>query len=205
MKIVLYIYIYIIGVVLGSFFTLAIHRIPRKQDITHTRSYCPNCNHRLNFLDLIPVLSYIFLGGKCRYCHEKIRPRYLIIEVLSGIAFLLFVISLNIDILNIEINKIALLVFGVLFISTIFMILGIFKEYKIIEKSILTFGVVSEIFYITYLYIFKEINIYRYIIYSVIFLTMLIINMKLNKEKVRRVLFIIFLLIGAINIINILI
>ena len=92
MKIVLYIYIYIIGVVLGSFFTLAIHRIPRKQDITHTRSYCPNCNHRLNFLDLIPVLSYIFLGGKCRYCHEKIRPRYLIIEVLSGIAFLLFVI-----------------------------------------------------------------------------------------------------------------
>ena len=146
MKIVLYIYIYIIGVVLGSFFTLAIHRIPRKQDITHTRSYCPNCNHRLNFLDLIPVLSYIFLGGKCRYCHEKIRPRYLIIEVLSGIAFLLFVISLNIDILNIEINKIALLVFGVLFISTIFMILGIFKEYKIIEKSILTFGVVSEIF-----------------------------------------------------------
>jgi leader peptidase (prepilin peptidase)/N-methyltransferase len=205
MKIVLYIYIYIIGVVLGSFFTLAIHRIPRKQDITHTRSYCPNCNHRLNFLDLIPVLSYIFLGGKCRYCHEKIRPRYLIIEVLSGIAFLLFVISLNIDILNIEINKIALLVFGVLFISTIFMILGIFKEYKIIEKSILTFGVVSEIFYITYLYIFKEINIYRYIIYSVIFLTMLIINMKLNKEKVRRILFIIFLLIGAINIINILI
>ncbi len=192
MKIVLYIYIYIIGVVLGSFFTLAIHRIPRKQDITHTRSYCPNCNHRLNFLDLIPVLSYIFLGGKCRYCHEKIRPRYLIIEVLSGIAFLLFVISLNIDILNIEINKIALLVFGVLFISTIFMILGIFKEYKIIEKSILTFGVVSEIFYITYLYIFKEINIYRYIIYSVIFLTMLIINMKLNKEKVRRILFIIF-------------
>ena len=205
MKIVLYIYIYIIGVVLGSFFTLAIHRIPRKQDITHTRSYCPNCNHRLNFLDLIPVLSYIFLGGKCIYCHEKIRPRYLIIEVLSGIAFLLFVISLNIDILNIEINKIALLVFGVLFISTIFMILGIFKEYKIIEKSILTFGVVSEIFYITYLYIFKEINIYRYIIYSVIFLTMLIINMKLNKEKVRRILFIIFLLIGAINIINILI
>ena len=92
-----------------------------------------------------------------------------------------------------------------LFISTIFMILGIFKEYKIIEKSILTFGVVSEIFYITYLYIFKEINIYRYIIYSVIFLTMLIINMKLNKEKVRRILFIIFLLIGAINIINILI
>jgi len=127
MKIILYIYMYIIGVVLGSFFTLAIHRITKKEDITHTRSYCPKCNHRLNFLDLIPVLSYIFLGGKCRYCHEKIRPRYLIIELLSGMIFLLFTISLNIDIFNIEINKIVALVFGIIFISTIFMILGIFK------------------------------------------------------------------------------
>ena len=134
MKIILYIYMYIIGVVLGSFFTLAIHRIPKKEDITHTRSYCPKCNHRLNFLDLIPVLSYIFLGGKCRYCHEKIRPRYLIIELLSGMIFLLFTISLNIDIFNIEINKIVALVFGIIFISTIFMILGIFKEYKKVQK-----------------------------------------------------------------------
>ena len=205
MKAIIYIYIYAIGVVLGSFFTLAIYRIPKKEDITHTRSYCPNCNHRLKFLDLIPVLSYIFLKGKCRYCHEKIRPRYIIIEALSGLAFLLFVISLNIDIFNIEINKIAVLVFGTLFISTIFMITGIFKEYKRIEKGVLTFGFISAILYITYLYIFKVINIYRYIIFLSLLLIMSIINLKWNNDKVRRIMFIIFLLIGGINIITILI
>lgn len=205
MKTIIYIYIYAIGVVLGSFFTLAIYRIPKKEDITHTRSYCPNCNHRLNFLDLIPVLSYIFLKGKCRYCHEKIRPRYIIIEVLSGLAFLLFVVSLNIDIFNIEINKIAVLVFGTLFISTIFMIIGIFKEYKRIEKSVLTFGFISTILYITYLYIFKAINIYRYIIFLGLLLVMSLINLKVENDKVRRIMFIIFLLVGGINIITILI
>lgn len=205
MKIILYIYMYIIGVVLGSFFTLAIHRIPKNEDITHTRSYCPKCNHRLNFLDLIPVLSYIFLGGKCRYCHEKIRPRYLIIELLSGMVFLLFAISLNIDIFNIEINKIVALVFGILFISTIFMILGIFKEYKKVQKNVLIFGIISLILYITYLYIFKTINIYRYIIYLIMMLVLFITNLSLDNEKVRRASFIIFSLIGAMNIIIILI
>lgn len=205
MKIILYIYMYIIGVVLGSFFTLAIHRIPKKEDITHTRSYCPKCNHRLKFLDLIPVLSYIFLRGKCRYCHEKIRPRYLIIELLSGMVFLLFAISLNIDIFNIEINKIVALVFGILFISTIFMILGIFKEYKKVQKSVLIFGIISLILYITYLYIFKTINIYRYIIYLIMMVILLIINLCVDNEKVKRITFIIFSLIGAMNIIIILI
>ena len=74
-QIIIAISTFIIGATLGSFYTLAVYRIPLNKDITHERSFCPNCNHRLEFLDLIPILSYIFLGGKCRYCHEKIRPR----------------------------------------------------------------------------------------------------------------------------------
>ena len=66
MNIVLYTLIFIIGTLFGSFFTLAVYRIPLGKDITHERSFCPNCNHKLQFLDLIPILSYIFLGGKCR-------------------------------------------------------------------------------------------------------------------------------------------
>ena len=100
MDILLYILIFIIGTLFGSFFTLAIYRIPKKQDITHTHSYCPNCNHKLGFLDLIPVFSYIFLKGKCRYCKEKIIPRSLIIEILSGIVFLLVAYLMNIRIDN---------------------------------------------------------------------------------------------------------
>ena len=75
MSIIVYIYMFVIGALLGSFYTLAVYRIPLKQDILYTRSYCPNCNHKLGFWDLIPIFSYIFLGAKCRYCKKKIRPK----------------------------------------------------------------------------------------------------------------------------------
>ena len=95
-EIIILLTIAISGTVFGSFFTLAVHRIPKNEDITHERSYCPKCNHKLHFLDLIPVFSYLFLGGKCRYCKEKIRPRYLLLEIFSGLVFLLLALSYNI-------------------------------------------------------------------------------------------------------------
>lgn len=79
---------FIIGTLFGSFFTLATYRLPRKQDILVKRSYCTSCKHELGFFDLIPVLSYTFLGGKCRYCKEKISIRYPLFEVFNGIFFL---------------------------------------------------------------------------------------------------------------------
>ena len=82
------IFMFIVGMLFGSFFTLAIYRIPRKQDITHTRSYCPNCKHRLGFFDCFPVLSFVSTVGRCKYCKEKISLRYPLIELLSGFVFL---------------------------------------------------------------------------------------------------------------------
>lgn len=191
---------FIIGTVLGSFYTLAVYRIPLKQDITHTRSYCPKCNHKLNFWDLIPVLSYIFLGGKCRYCKNKIRPRYIILEVSSGVAFLLFAMFLNIDLLNIEPKKIAALVFGVLFFSAIFITIGIFKEHKKIQKSVFNFGLIVEGIYMVYLYILNT-SIYRYVIYIVMLVIMALLNnSKKINEITRTILFIIFMLIGILEI-----
>lgn len=81
--------IFAIGSLFGSFFSLAIYRIPRKEDIIHSRSYCPNCKHKLEFLDLIPVLSYIFHGAKCKYCGEKINIRYFLLEIGNGMLFIL--------------------------------------------------------------------------------------------------------------------
>lgn len=86
----LYINFFIIGTLFGSFFSLANYRLPRKLDIVATRSFCPKCNHKLGFFDLIPVLSYIFHFGKCKYCKEKISIRYLLLEVCSGLAFACF-------------------------------------------------------------------------------------------------------------------
>ena len=81
---------FVIGTLFGSFFSLAIYRIPRHQDILVKRSYCTNCNHNLGFFDLIPILSYLLCGGKCRYCKDKISIRYFLLECSNGIVFLLF-------------------------------------------------------------------------------------------------------------------
>ena len=204
MNTILYIFMFAIGATLGSFYTLAVYRIPIKQDITHKRSYCPKCNHRLNFLDLIPILSYIFLGGKCRYCKNKIRPRYLILEISSGLVFLLYTISLNINLRNIEYKKIVALAFGMLFFSAVFIIIGIFKEYKKIQKSVFNFGIIVEIIYMIYLYILNT-SIYRYIIYTLMLVLMLILNnIKSTSETLRKILFVIFMIIGIGEIITIL-
>ncbi|MCM0650752.1 prepilin peptidase [Clostridium swellfunianum] len=81
-------YVFIIGLLLGSFFNVCIYRIPREESVAFPPSHCTSCNTRLKPLDLIPVLSYIFLRGKCRYCGERISPRYAIIELTTAIIFL---------------------------------------------------------------------------------------------------------------------
>ena len=182
METLIYFLIFIIGTLFGSFFTLAVYRIPIKQSIMYGRSYCPKCNHRLEFLDLIPVLSYIFLGGKCRYCKERIRPRYLALELLSGITFLLFALSLRIDLYNLEIGKLVYLCFGMLYLATLFIIAGIEKEKHYISKAVLTFGLIIETLYIIYLYIVGVI-IYKYVIYLTLIVLLILIENMILKNK----------------------
>lgn len=89
LELVYSIFMFIIGTLFGSFFTLATYRIPRKQDIVKTRSYCPNCKHKLGFFDCFPILSYVSTIGRCRYCKKPISIRYPLIEFASGMVFLL--------------------------------------------------------------------------------------------------------------------
>ncbi len=186
MDIILYILLFCIGTVFGSFFTLAVSRIPIGQDITHERSYCPNCNHKLNFLDMIPILSYIFLGGKCRYCKQKIRIRYLILEVFSGIVFVLFALSIKFSMYNLSVNNMTYLIFGLLYISTLFIIAGIDKEKIRIEKSVLLFGYILTTVYIIYLYIVEhDTSIYRYVIYLFAVLILMLIDIFYLRKKVK--------------------
>lgn len=81
--------IFILGLVIGSFLNVCIYRIPREESIVFPPSHCAKCNHNLSSLDLVPVLSYIFLRGKCRYCKEKISIRYPLIELLNCVLYLI--------------------------------------------------------------------------------------------------------------------
>ncbi|WP_153011982.1 prepilin peptidase [Tepidibacillus decaturensis] len=72
---------------IGSFLNVVALRIPKNESIIYPPSHCPSCQHRLSVLDLIPVLSYIGLKGKCRYCRVKISPIYPLGELLTLVLF----------------------------------------------------------------------------------------------------------------------
>lgn len=79
--------LFILGLVFGSFFNVVGIRVPKKIPFHNDRSYCPHCEHRLRFYELIPVLSYVFQGGKCRTCQTKISFIYPSIELATGLLF----------------------------------------------------------------------------------------------------------------------
>lgn len=81
--------IFVFGTVIGSFLNVLIYRLPIGMDFKKGNSICTSCKHQLNWKDLFPLFSWIFLGGKCRYCKAPISPRYPIVEALNGIAYVL--------------------------------------------------------------------------------------------------------------------
>lgn len=189
MEILFCIMIFIMGTVFGSFFTLAVYRIPLGLNITHERSFCPNCNHKLSFKDLIPIFSYISLKGKCRYCGEKVRIRYLFLEVLSGIVFLVAYLSFNMNFPFFTVDRIIDFIAFICFYITIVIISGIDKENIKIDKSVLLFGIITQTLYILYLYTFRDVNIYRYEMYLVIMLSIFAIDTIFLKVKGKSIYF----------------
>ena len=79
---------FIIGLIIGSFFNVVIYRLPRGESIIAPPSHCPNCNTRLKTVDLIPVISYIFNKGECRYCGVNISWQYPVVELLTAFLYL---------------------------------------------------------------------------------------------------------------------
>ncbi len=89
MEILGYIYIFITGIVLGSFFNVVGLRMPEKKSIVKPRSSCPNCRHELTIVELIPVFSYLMQRGKCKNCKTKISFVYPMMELVTGLLFVL--------------------------------------------------------------------------------------------------------------------
>lgn len=87
-----YCYIFILGSIIGSFLNVCICRIPKKESIVMGRSHCPDCGHILSFLEMIPIISYLVLGGKCRVCKKHISLQYPVIELLNALLYLTAVI-----------------------------------------------------------------------------------------------------------------
>ncbi len=80
-------FLFVLGLTIGSFSNVLIWRIPQQMPFAKGRSICPKCNNHLKAADLVPVFSYLFLRGKCRYCKEPISARYPLVELVTGVLF----------------------------------------------------------------------------------------------------------------------
>ena len=155
---------FILGSVIGSFLNVVILRTPLKQSIVTEPSHCFSCGHRLAWYDMFPIFSWIFLRGKCRYCGAKVSARYMIIELICAVSYLLayiifgfslktavaavlfpvLIILSGIDIDHFEIPYWCSITVAVLGISSIFL----FPDDAVWYERLICMGIVGVLFVI---------------------------------------------------------
>jgi len=130
----LFILIFFSGLAVGSFLNAVIYRLDKKENVLHGRSFCPHCRHKLAWFDLIPVVSFLLLKGKCRYCHKKISWQYPLVEIGTALLFLFLAIRLGIKIQLISILEFSFL--AIIFAFLIIIFVYDLKKYIIPDKVI---------------------------------------------------------------------
>jgi len=81
------VYVFLFGIVFGSYYSVIAYRVPIGMSMIKGRSMCETCRHTLHAKDLVPIFSWLFLRGRCRYCGAKIPPRYPVVELITGCLF----------------------------------------------------------------------------------------------------------------------
>jgi len=112
--------IFVLGLVFGSFANVVIYRLPKGKSIVSPGSQCPSCGKNILWYDNIPLLSYLLLKGKCRFCKVKISPRYFVVELITGLLFLslYFKFGLTVNLLIYAFFVLCLLIMGFIDIDT---------------------------------------------------------------------------------------
>lgn len=98
LTVVLSVMIFAFGSVVGSFLNVVAYRIPKKESLIKGRSHCTTCGKQILNRDLIPVFSWIFLGGKCRFCKSKISAQYMTVELITGLSYLAAYLKLGLSV-----------------------------------------------------------------------------------------------------------
>lgn len=130
MEILIYIYIFIIGACFGSFFNVVGLRISAGKSIVRPRSSCPKCGHELSLWELVPILNYFFLGGKCRKCKTHISTKYVLFEIVTAMLFIYSYYMLGFS---------GEFFISLLFVSLIMIISVSDLEYMLIEDKVIVF------------------------------------------------------------------
>jgi len=126
------IFFIIFGLFFGSFYAALSYRLPRDISISKGRSMCPKCKNTIAWYDNVPLLSFVFLLGKCRHCKKSISPRYFLIELTTAIGFF-FIGSLGYGIIH--------TLFLLIIFSILVLIFVIDAEHQIIPDSLVFTGI----------------------------------------------------------------
>lgn len=137
----------IVGMCIGSFLNVCIYRIPREESIAFPPSHCTNCGYELRFMDLIPIISYIFLRGKCKKCEEKISLKYPVIECINGLVYILLFINYG---YSFNFFKLCILL-------SLLIVIGVIDyETKYVYNSTIIFGVITALIFLVGQWIFTK-------------------------------------------------
>lgn len=123
---------FIFGSIMGSFYHVIATRLSKGKSIITPASHCEKCNHQLKWYELIPIISYIIQGGKCRHCKEKLPLSYLLMEICTGI---LFAVCYHVFGFTLE------LILSIIFVSSLIIIIISDIEYMIILDEVLIFAI----------------------------------------------------------------
>ena len=125
-----FIFVLVLGALWGSFANVCIYRLPLEKGVVSGRSFCPNCKKLITWKDNIPIFSFLFLKGKCRYCNKKISSQYVLVETISILFFLIIYFFYGISITTLLLIILSLSFLIIFFID--------FKHYII--PNVLTFS-----------------------------------------------------------------
>ncbi len=151
--------IFIIGLVLGSFYNVVGYRLPNNMSIIFPASHCPNCNHKLKFYELIPVISYVFLKGKCKNCKKRISIFYPFFELLTASLFLLSYLKFGLSLK---------FIISITFISILIIISISDVKYYIIPDEVLIIGSILILVELAIDSIINNINLFNGIVIPIL-------------------------------------
>ncbi len=188
MEILTYISIFILGLILGSFINVLVLRLKKAESFVKGRSKCPKCHKKLGFWDLIPVLSFIFLKAKCRYCGKKISWQYPLVEITSALLLVgvwsqIDFIKNSLSFLNNYDSYLIFLLFGYLVLSLLAIFVYDLKYYLIPDKILTPVLLLSLfIFLVTYFLNFNF-NLFNYGFGMIVFSGFFAVQYFISKGK----------------------
>ena len=146
--------VFIFGLIVGSFLNCVIYRLQTDESFLRGRSFCPRCGHTLSWWDLIPVFSFLILRDKCRYCQKPISFQYPLVELLTGLIFVL-ILNYELGIMNYDFLNFNFILYSLflILISCFLIIIFVYdlKHYIIPDKIIYPAIIIALIFNLQFL------------------------------------------------------